>query len=100
MILIAGGGHQILESDRAPFEIGEGKRHVTLTPMARVVDCDEQPLAILTLPRKDQEALRGPVAFPRRSTIEKLPLAVSNDLSPEHPEEVIIKETQGIVGRF
>ena len=70
VVFIAGGGHQVLESHRAAREIGERKRNVTLTLIAGVVDCYEQLFWISSFPRKGQEAIRCPVAFPGRFTFE------------------------------
>src|SRR5262245_20563986 len=77
--LIAGGTHQILESHRVVGHVCKRQPDVTLTVIASIVYCHQQPLPARTLPRKSQETIPGPIAVPCWRAFEQVPMPLAQD---------------------
>src|SRR3954470_2711905 len=78
----AGSSHHFREADR-----GKQQAQQALAPMIRIIDADEQALAVARLPRPDEEVLGGPVPFPRRRAFEKRPVAIAHGRPPQDLQE-------------
>ena len=88
---------QIPELPRAAREAGKRQPHVTLALMGGIVDRDQEPFGSGRLPRKGQEAVRSPVAFPCRRGFEKLPRAAAHQGVPQHGEQPPVELLHGRV---
>src|SRR5258708_39423153 len=92
--IVAGGPRQILEAHGMAAQLGKREPHVAVALVAGVVDGDQAVLAVPSLPGPGDEAVRRPVAVPRRHAVEQPPLAVANHRLPEHGQEALVELLQ------
>ena len=65
--------HSILEAPHSLFQVLVRQKDVALALVRRVIDRNQQPLAVGSLPPKGEKAVARTVSVPRRNAIEPAP---------------------------
>ena len=80
-----------------PLRSAAGKTDVALALVLCVVDGNQPPEAVGSLPERGDEAIRCPVPFPCRHAFKQTPLAFPDDGLRDQLEEPVVEQLERFV---